>query len=168
MTLREVYQLGKKQAQSGEIGAYCTDFDVLCLFEHCFGRDRQALIVHGAERASRPQMETFFFPCLKKGCWRTVTVSFRLLGLYGHETGRRAGRLIPREDTIPLVLETVQRLKIFSAPVILDLCAGTGAVGLGVALELPDAKVICVELSPWLFHTWKGIFPAMGKAGCGR
>lgn len=22
--------------------------DVLCLFEHCFGRDRQALIVHGA------------------------------------------------------------------------------------------------------------------------
>ena len=42
MTLREVYQLGKKQAQSGEIGAYCTDFDVLCLFEHCFGRDRQA------------------------------------------------------------------------------------------------------------------------------
>ena len=36
MTLREVYQLGKKQAQSGEIGAYCTDFDVLCLFEHCF------------------------------------------------------------------------------------------------------------------------------------
>lgn len=25
MTLREVYQLGKKQAQSGEIGAYCTD-----------------------------------------------------------------------------------------------------------------------------------------------
>ena len=51
MTLREVYQLGKKQAQSGEIGAYCTDFDVLCLFEHCFGRDRQALIVHGAERA---------------------------------------------------------------------------------------------------------------------
>ena len=48
MTLREVYQLGKKQAQSGEIGAYCTDFDVLCLFEHCFGRDRQALIVHGA------------------------------------------------------------------------------------------------------------------------
>ena len=79
------------------------------------------------------------------------------------------GVLIPREDTIPLVLETVQRLKNFSAPVILDLCAGTGAVGLGVARELPDAKVICVELSTlWLFHTWKGIFPAMGKAGCGR
>ena len=66
MTLREVYQLGKKQAQSGEIGAYCTDFDVLCLFEHCFGRDRQALIVHGAERASRPQMETFFSLLKKK------------------------------------------------------------------------------------------------------
>ena len=45
-------------------------------------------------------------------------------------------------------METVQRLKNFSAPVILDLCAGTGAVGLGVARELPDAKVICVELSP--------------------
>ena len=46
MTLREVYQLGKKQAQSGEIGAYCTDFDVLCLFEHCFGRDRPVSYTH--------------------------------------------------------------------------------------------------------------------------
>ena len=45
MTLREIYQLGKKQAQSGEIGAYCTGFDVLCLFEHCFGLDRQGLII---------------------------------------------------------------------------------------------------------------------------
>ena len=66
MTLREVYQLGKKQAQSGEIGAYCTDFDVLCLFEHCFGRDRQALIVHGGGARLSAANGNIFFPCLKK------------------------------------------------------------------------------------------------------
>ena len=80
MTLREVYQLGKKQAQSGEIGAYCTDFDVLCLFEHCFGRDRQALIVHGADRASRPQMETFFSLLKKKAAGEPLQY---LLGSWG-------------------------------------------------------------------------------------
>ena len=148
MTLREVYQLGKKQAQSGEIGAYCTDFDVLCLFEHCFGRDRQALIVHGAERASRPQMETFFSLLKKKAAGEPLQYLLGSWGFMDMELAVGPGVLIPREDTIPLVLETVQRLKNFSAPVILDLCAGTGAVGLGVARELPDAKVICVELSP--------------------
>ena len=177
MTLREVYQLGKKQAQSGEIGAYCTDFDVLCLFEHCFGRDRQALIVHGAERASRPQMETFFSLLKKKAAGEPLQYLLGSWGFMDMELAVGPGVLIPREDTIPLVLETVQRLKNFSAPVILDLCAGTGAVGLGVARELPDAKVICVELSPLALPylaggkgrraEWPGwAFSAAGGCGC--
>ena len=66
MTLREVYQLGKKQAQSGEIGAYCTDFDVLCLFEHCFGRDRPGPDrPWGGARLSAANGNVFL-PCLKK------------------------------------------------------------------------------------------------------
>lgn len=138
MTLREVYQLGKKQAQSGEIGAYCTDFDVLCLFEHCFGRDRQALIVHGAERASRPQMETFFSLLKKKAAGEPLQYLLGSWGFMDMELAVGPGVLIPREDTIPLVLETVQRLKNFSAPVILDLCAGTGARwGLGWPASFP-------------------------------
>ena len=46
------------------------------------------------------------------------------------------------------MLETVQRLKNFSAPVILVCAPVPVRWGLGWPARLPDAKVICVELSP--------------------
>lgn len=151
MTLREVYQLGKKQAQSGEIGAYCTDFDVLCLFEHSFGLNRQALIVHGSESALRPQAEQFFSLLARKAAGEPLQYLLGSWDFMGLELAVGPGVLIPREDTIPLVLETARRLEETSSPVVLDLCAGTGAVGLGIARKLPNAKVLCVELSPLAF-----------------
>ena len=151
MTLKEVYQIGKKQAQSGEIGAYCTDFDVLCLFEHCFGLNRQELIVHGSEPAPQPQAEKFFLLLARKTAGQPLQYLLGAWDFMGMELAVGPGVLIPREDTIPLVLEAVRRLKKISDPIVLDLCAGTGAVGLGIAGELPNASVICVELSPLAF-----------------
>lgn len=151
MTLREVYQLGKKQAQSGEIGAYCTDFDVLCLFEHCFDLSRQDLILHGEKPACQSQTEKFLDLLKRKACGEPLQYLLGSWDFMGMELAVGPGVLIPREDTIPLVEEAARRLKKVAAPIVLDLCAGTGAVGLGLAHELPDAKVICVELSSLAF-----------------
>lgn len=57
------------------------------------------------------------------------------------------GVLIPRPDTELLCEATAQRLKGVSAPRVLDLCAGSGCVGLGVASLTPTAQVTAVELS---------------------
>lgn len=61
------------------------------------------------------------------------------------------GVLVPREDTMALVELTCERLEekgSASSPLrILDLCAGTGAVGLALARRIPGACVTCVELS---------------------
>ncbi len=151
MTLREIYQLGKKQAQSGEIGAYCTGFDVLCLFQHCFGLDRQGLILHGGEPAPRPQAEAFFSLLRKKAEGEPLQYLLSAWDFMGMALAVGSGVLIPREDTIPLVLEAARRLEKITNPVVLDLCAGTGAVGLGIAKKVPGAQVVCVELSPLAF-----------------
>lgn len=165
MTLREIYQLGKKQAQSGEIGAYCTDFDALCLFEHCFGLDRQGLILHGGEPAPQPQAEAFFSLLRKKAAGEPLQYLLHTWEFMGMALAVGPGVLIPREDTIPLVLEAARRLEKTSNPVVLDLCAGTGAVGLGIAQKLPGARVICVELSPQAFpYLEKNI----ARCGAGR
>ncbi len=58
------------------------------------------------------------------------------------------GVLIPRADTECLCIEAARRLMGMDAPRALDLCAGSGCVGLGIASIYPDVQVTAVELSP--------------------
>ncbi len=57
------------------------------------------------------------------------------------------GVLIPRADTECLCEEAARRLAGVNAPRVLDLCAGSGCVGLGLASLCPSAQVTAVELS---------------------
>lgn len=57
------------------------------------------------------------------------------------------GVLIPRADTECLCEEAAHRLAGTNCPRVLDLCAGSGCVGLGVASLHPTAQVTAVELS---------------------
>ena len=57
------------------------------------------------------------------------------------------GVLIPRPDTELLCEVAAEHLRGVTAPRVLDLCAGSGCVGLGVASLHPDACVTEVELS---------------------
>ena len=57
------------------------------------------------------------------------------------------GVLIPRPDTELLCEAAAERLKDVMNPRVLDLCAGSGCVGLGVASLKLDAVVTAVELS---------------------
>lgn len=57
--------------------------------------------------------------------------------------------LIPRDDTeavVELALQTA-KLKLPPAPRILDLCTGSGCIGLAIALEVADARVTLSDLS---------------------
>lgn len=57
------------------------------------------------------------------------------------------GVLIPRADTECLCEEAARRLAGMDSPRVLDLCAGSGCVGLGLASLCPSAQVTAVELS---------------------
>lgn len=54
--------------------------------------------------------------------------------------------LIPRPETEELILKTQKKLK--AAPHnILDLCTGSGCIGVSLALTYPRAKVMCSDIS---------------------
>lgn len=61
------------------------------------------------------------------------------------------GVLIPRADTELLCETAADRLRRVQNPHVLDLCAGSGCVGIGVASLLPCATVVEVEKSPQAF-----------------
>lgn len=61
------------------------------------------------------------------------------------------GVLIPRQDTEILCETVAAALRDLPAPQMVDLCAGSGCVGLGVASLLPRVTVTAVEKSPQAF-----------------
>ncbi len=67
------------------------------------------------------------------------------------------GVFVPRPETELLVEAAIVRLKAIPAPRnVVDLCSGSGAIALSIALEVPGTIVLAVELSEdavkWLAH----------------
>jgi release factor glutamine methyltransferase len=58
------------------------------------------------------------------------------------------GCFIPRPETELLVDEALAFLRDVPAPRVLEVCTGSGAIGLAIATERPDATVTLTELSP--------------------
>ncbi|MBM9465757.1 peptide chain release factor N(5)-glutamine methyltransferase [Nakamurella leprariae] len=63
------------------------------------------------------------------------------------------GVFVPRPETESMVEWAVQAIASVAAPLVVDLCAGTGAIALAVSRARPDAQVVAVERSvaalPW-------------------
>lgn len=58
------------------------------------------------------------------------------------------GVLVPRSDTEVLVEECAEYLKNIEKPKVLDLCAGSGCIGISLAMDYPDSAVVLVEKYP--------------------
>ena len=61
------------------------------------------------------------------------------------------GVLIPRPETEELVLHCEHLLQTVKAPVIYDLCAGSGCIGLSLLKRMHDATLIAIECSDYAF-----------------
>ena len=75
------------------------------------------------------------------------------------------GVLVPRPETELLVAEGVNALRemeLDHAPRVLDLCTGSGCIAWSVALEIPDAQVVGVDLSETALGYARNQFPAAG------
>lgn len=58
------------------------------------------------------------------------------------------GVFVPRPETEVLAGWAIEALRRLPAPLVVDLCAGSGAVALALAQEVPAARVHAVELDP--------------------
>jgi release factor glutamine methyltransferase len=58
------------------------------------------------------------------------------------------GCFIPRPETELLVDEALEFLREVARPRVLEVCTGSGAIGLALAQERPDATLVLTELSP--------------------
>ena len=67
---------------------------------------------------------------------------------YGEKILVNPSVLIPRMDTEVLVDKALELLKHSSEPRILDLCCGSGCIGVALASRRPNARIIFADISP--------------------
>lgn len=119
-------------------------FEALCMFETMLNIDKTSLITKdlnisdndikriGSAIVRRKKSEPLQYIL---GSWDFYDMSF-FVG---------DGVLIPRPETEMLVDFTLEKIKDIESPVIYDLCAGTGCIGLSIANHRNDAKVYLFE-----------------------
>ncbi len=150
MTLQQLYQHAKKTFS--QAGLESPAFDAICLLEHVFGLGRQALILHGDEPAPSQQIPAFLSLVQKRAARQPLQYLLGEWPFLSLTLSVGQGVLIPREDTELLVHTAVQHLPESVPLTVLDLCAGSGAVGLGVVSMRPKARVTCVERFDAAWH----------------
>lgn len=122
-----------------------TEAALLCA--HFFGLDRAGLALRGEERPGPREERAFREAVAERVGRRPLQYILGEWPFMGLTLAVGEGVLCPREDTAALVEALAGRLAGVPAPKGADLCAGTGAVALGLCGLLPGAKVTCVELS---------------------
>lgn len=142
MTARELYMQAKMQL--AEAGIDTPGFDAAVLMERFLGLDRPALAVHGDEVPAAKRQREFLEAAAQRAVRRPLQYILGSWPFMSLDLRVGEGVLVPREDTAVLVEALAARLE--GAVRGLDLCAGSGAVGLGLCTLVPGAEVVCVEL----------------------
>ncbi len=142
MTYGELYS--KAKADFAASGIDSPEADAILLMEHFFSVSKAQIIT--CKNKEAPHNQGAFLAAVNKRAERCPLQyilggwSFMGLDLLAGE-----GVLCPREDTAVLVNAVAEKLSGVDNPVGVDLCAGTGAVGLGLCTLLLDASVFAVE-----------------------
>lgn len=153
MTFQEAYRRGRTELEKA--GIETAAFDAVRLFQYVFGLDRQALILRGGEDCG-PGLDRFQRLIRERAKHEPLQYLLGEWEFMDFSLAVGKGVLIPREETELLVYTAAQRLKEERStwqdpkrrPKAVDLCAGTGAVGLGIASLIPDTEILCAELYP--------------------
>lgn len=136
------------QQRLAAAGCPDADFDARELFRLATGRDpRLSERILTEEQAAR--LETL---CQRRESREPLQYLCGRWPFLDFELAVGPGVLCPRADTEVVAEAAAQTLAGCAAPKVLDLCAGTGCLGLGVKRLCPTASVTCVEKSPEALH----------------
>lgn len=146
MTISE--WLNRAKARLTDTGCPDPDIDARWIAEDALGMTRQALLFEADRPLDHDQLMTLESMLDRRAAGEPVQYvleSADFMGLRFHVTH---GVLIPRQDT-ELLAETalIDLRQRQGTPEALDLCAGSGCVGLSIASLAPDVRVTLADIS---------------------
>ncbi len=118
------------------------------LLQHISGKTQEALISDGDKYAGDSVVDAMDVAVQRLAKGEPLAYVLGEWDFYGLKFVVTPDVLIPRDDTCALAEIAIrQALFLDKAPRILDLCTGSGCIGLAMAARVKDAKVTLADLS---------------------
>ena len=143
MTLAEAYLRGVSALEAA--GVPDAAFDCGCLIASFCGYTHAQRIAHASDRLSETAARDFLEAVRRRADGEPLQYILGEWPFFGRAFLVGPGVLIPRPETELLVEYALAAVCARQAPVVWDLCAGTGCIGLTLALKKPDAQVFLLE-----------------------
>ncbi len=150
MKISELYEKGCSVLENADTDNFRNE--ARWIFESVFDCGREYLIFNADREADAGKEQLFLQKINSRASGIPVQYVIGSWDFYGESFFVGEGVLIPRPETELLVDFALDFLKDKKNPVVFDLCAGSGCIGLTVAKSRPDATVILIEKSSDAFE----------------
>lgn len=147
MTLKEAYDYGVYFLSANGIDE--AEFKSLCLVCHLASIKNSEFVFHKNDEIIMKRFADLLWR-VKSG--EPLQYVIGKWDFYNSEFYVGSGVLIPRPETEELTALAVKAAGKLSSPVIIDLCSGSGCIGISIAKAVPESKVYLVEKSKSAFE----------------
>ena len=145
-TIFEAYNDCKKELESAGIEDYV--FESKQIIKHVTGYSNAQILSKYNERLTEFQQNNMTAIIKQRLVHYPLQYIMCEWGFYGREFSVGPGVLVPRQDSETVIDVALERLGEKQEADVLDLCAGTGCLGITVAAERPYTTVTLVEKYP--------------------
>lgn len=159
MTAEQVLRTAEEKLRAAQIEN--ASFDASCLVENITGLSRTKIMLCDDDIADE-QAELVERAVLRRISGEPLQYILGEWDFFGRTFEVGEGVLVPRPETELLVELAIEKLRNVRYPVVFDLCAGSGCVGLTIAAERPDAHVWLFEKYDEAFHYLKRNIKKLG------
>lgn len=143
MTIFEAYNDCKRQLQAAGIEDYV--FEAKCIIRHITGYTNAQILTKYTQPLTEFQQNNLTAIIKQRLIRYPLQYILCKWSFFGYEFFVGPGVLIPRSDTETLIDVCLDKLKEKQNPRVLDLCAGTGCIGITIKGECKAADVTLVE-----------------------
>ena len=143
MTIFEAYNSVKQKLQAAGIEDYV--FEAKQIIKHITGLSATQILTQYNNKLSLFQENNLTALLRQREIRYPLQYIFGEWDFYGRPFYVGPGVLVPRADTETLIEAVLENLKEKETPEILDLCAGSGCIGITLAKEKENSKVLMVE-----------------------
>ena len=143
MTIFEAYNNTKKRLSAA--GIEDSVFEAKAIIRHITGLSNNEILTNYMNNLTEFQENNLTAIMRQREIHYPLQYIFGNWGFYKYKFNVGVGVLIPRNDTEVLVETASEFLKDKKNPAVLDLCAGSGCIGISLAKDYPDSAVVMVE-----------------------
>jgi len=148
-TIRETIAEGTAVLQRSESDSETPFLDALVLLSHTLDISKEKLLASYPDRIEEAYFNSFIDLIAKRSRNYPVSYLIEKKEFYGLPFYVNENVLVPRPDSETLVSNALNIIEIFpDKNSILDLCTGSGALGIALKYTLPNLQVVCSDISP--------------------